>query len=120
MCRLCDKYLTLTIAKRHTECAYYIDTGDFIMIVPDAKEKWSGRVNPVTIGATKAQGGTRGRTVTIGGADGIPFLKFDGQTPHPPVIALDVLDKPPAEWPRPLEEVYSDVWSDPAAWARRR
>ena len=32
------------------------------MIVPDAKEKWSGRVNPVTIGATKAQGGTRGRT----------------------------------------------------------
>ena len=24
------------------------------MIVPDAKEKWTGRVNPVTIGATKA------------------------------------------------------------------
>ena len=89
------------------------------MIVPDAKEKWSGRVNPVTLGATKAEGGTRGRTVTIGGADGIPFLRFDGQTPHPPAIALDVLDKPPAEWPEPLAEVYRDVWSDPAAWARR-
>ncbi len=89
------------------------------MIVPDAKEKWTGRVNSVTIGATKAEGGTRGRTVTIGGADGIPFLSFDGQTPHPPAIALDVLDKPPAEWPRPLEETYGDVWSDPAAWARR-
>ena len=38
-----------------------------MMIVPDAKEKWSGRVNTVTIGATKAEGGTRGRSVTIGG-----------------------------------------------------
>ena len=89
------------------------------MTIPDAKEKWTGRVNAVTIGATKAEGGTRGRTVTIGGADGIPFLGFDGQTPHPPAIALDVLDTPPAEWPEPLAEVYRDVWSDPAAWARR-
>ncbi len=89
------------------------------MTIPEAKEKWTGRVNPVTLGATKAEGGTRGRAVTIGGADGIPFLGFDGQTPHPPAIALDVLDKPPAEWPRPLAEVYGDVWSDPAAWARR-
>jgi acetyl-CoA decarbonylase/synthase complex subunit delta len=89
------------------------------MPIPDAKEKWSGRVNPVTIGATKGEGGTRGRTVTIGGADGIPFLDFDGQTPHVPAIALDVLDVAPTEWPQPLAEVYGDVWSDPAAWARR-
>ena len=89
------------------------------MVVPDAKEKWSGRVNPVTIGATKSEGGTRGRTVTIGGANGIAFLDFDGQTPHAPAIALDVLDKAPTEWPQPLAEVYGDVWSDPAAWARR-
>jgi acetyl-CoA decarbonylase/synthase, CODH/ACS complex subunit delta len=89
------------------------------MIVPDSKEKWSARVNAVTIGATKAEGGSRGHTVTIGGAEGIPFLNFDGQTPNSPAIALDVLDKPPVEWPRPLEEVYGDVWSDPAAWARR-
>jgi acetyl-CoA decarbonylase/synthase complex subunit delta len=89
------------------------------MALPEAREKWSGRVNPVVLGATKAEGGTRGRTVTIGGADGIPFLGFDGQTPHPPAIALDVLDQAPADWPQPLVEVYGDVWSDPAAWARR-
>ena len=89
------------------------------MTIPDTKEKWTGQVNSVTIGATKAEGGTRGRTVTIGGADGIPFLGFDGQTPHPPAIALDVLDMPPTEWPEPLAEVYGDVWSDPAAWACR-
>ena len=89
------------------------------MTVPDVKEKWSGRVNAVTLGATAAEGGTRGRTVTIGGESGIPFLSFDGERPHPPAIALDVLDKQPADWPQPLAEVYSDVWSDPVAWARK-
>ena len=89
------------------------------MTIPDVKEKWTGRVNPVTIGATRAQGGTRGCTVTIGGQSGIPCLSFDGEFPHPPAIALDVLDKQPADWPQPLSEVYSDVWSDPAAWAAR-
>lgn len=89
------------------------------MSVPDVKEKWTGRVNTVTIGATPAEGGTRGRTVTIGGQSGIPFLSFDGEIPHPAALALDVLDKPPVDWPAPLAEVYSDVWSNPAAWARR-
>ena len=49
------------------------------MIIPDIEENWPGRVNTVTIGATKSEGGTRGRTVTIGGASGIPFLSFDGE-----------------------------------------
>jgi len=89
------------------------------MAVPDVKQKWSGRIGTVTLGATQAEGGTRGRTVTIGGQSGIPFLSFDGETPHPPAIALDVLDKQPADWPKPLAEVYGDVWSDPAAWACR-
>jgi acetyl-CoA decarbonylase/synthase complex subunit delta len=89
------------------------------MTVPNAKEKWSGRVNPVTIGATPAQGGTRGRAVTIGGHAGIPLLSFDGEMPYPPAVALDVLDAAPTDWPQPLAEIYGDVWSDPAAWARR-
>ncbi len=89
------------------------------MIIPDVKENWPGRVNTVTIGATKAEGGTRSRTVTIGGASGIPFLSFDGETPNPPAIAIEVFDKKPAACPRPLEDVYGDVWSDPPAWARR-
>ena len=89
------------------------------MSVPDAKEKWSGSITTVTIGATPAEGGTRGSTVTLGGQAGIPFMSFDAETPHPAAIALDVLDTPPADWPAPLAEVYSDVWSDPAAWAKR-
>ena len=89
------------------------------MAVPDAKGKWSGQITTVTIGATEADGGTRGRTVTVGGQTGIPFLSFDGEEPHSAAIALDVLDVQPTDWPEPLAEVYGDVWSDPAAWARR-
>ena len=89
------------------------------MTIPDAKEKWSGRVSSLTIGATRGEGGTRGRTVTIGGQSGIPFLSFDGETPYAPAIAMEVFDKKPNAWPKPLEDVYGDVWSDPAAWAIR-
>ncbi|MHB8897123.1 MAG: CO dehydrogenase/acetyl-CoA synthase subunit delta [Thermoguttaceae bacterium] len=89
------------------------------MTLPEAKENWSGRINTVTIGATPAQGGTRGRTVTVGGEAGIPLLGFDGAMPNPPAVAIDVIDKAPLDWPQPLAEIYRDVWSDPAAWARR-
>ena len=89
------------------------------MAVPDAKEKWSGKINTVTIGATKDEGGTRSRAVTIGGQTGIPFLGFDGEVPNPPVIAIDVLDAAPTDWSKALEEAYSDVWGDVAAWAKR-
>ena len=74
------------------------------MAVPDAKEKWSGQIAAVTIGATQNEGGTRGGTVTLGGQRGIPFLSFDGETPNPPAIALDVLDKEPATGPPPCRK----------------
>ena len=89
------------------------------MTVPDIKEKWSGRIQTVTLGATSTEGGTRGNTVTIGGQTGIPFLSFDGETPNGPAIALDVFDCEPTGWPSPLADIYGDVWSDPAAWAKR-
>jgi acetyl-CoA decarbonylase/synthase complex subunit delta len=89
------------------------------MPVPDAKEKWSGAINAVTIGATAAEGGTRGKALTVGGQKGIPFLSFEGEVPNPPAVAIDVLDVEPKTWPEALAEVYSDVWSDPAAWAKR-
>jgi len=89
------------------------------MAVPDAAEKWSGSINTVTIGATAADGGTRGSTVTVGGQKGIPFMSFEGEVPNPVTIAIDILDTTPTDWPAPLAEVYSDVWADPAAWAKR-
>jgi acetyl-CoA decarbonylase/synthase complex subunit delta len=89
------------------------------MAVPQTAEKWTGSIRTVKIGATKAEGGTRGRSVAIGGQQGIPFLGFEGAVPNPPAIAIDVLDTAPEDWPAELAKVYKDVWSDPAAWARR-
>ncbi|MCC7354209.1 MAG: acetyl-CoA decarbonylase/synthase complex subunit delta, partial [Anaerolineae bacterium] len=81
-------------------------------------EKWSGQVREITLGATKAQGGTRTRTVTIGGESTLPFLTFEGQTPHPPAFAIEIADRPPADWSPLLLEAWGDVVKDPAAWAK--
>jgi acetyl-CoA decarbonylase/synthase complex subunit delta len=90
------------------------------MSLPDIKETSQGRINTVTIGATPAEGGTRGKTVRIGGHSTIPFLAFEGQT-TPPAIAFEVPDIPPeaGEWPEALREPYRDVLNDPVAWARK-
>ncbi len=89
------------------------------MPVPNAAEKWTSAINTVTIGATKAEGGTRGRAVTVGGQSGIPFLGFEGKVPHPPVVAVDVLDSIQGEWPKPLVDAYGDALRDPALWAKK-
>ncbi len=81
-------------------------------------EKWSGKVREITLGATAAEGGTRAKTVTVGGETTLPFLHFEGQTPHPPVIAIEIQDRPPADWSPVLLEAWGDVTADVAAWAK--
>ena len=82
-------------------------------------ETWTGKVNEVTLGAAAAEGGTRTSTVTVGGEATLPFLHFEGAAPHRPVIAMEVLDRPPAEWPEPLTAALGSVAGDPAAWAKK-
>lgn len=85
----------------------------------DTKEKWTNAINTVTIGATAEQGGTRKSTVTIGGETTLPFLSFEGSIPHRPVIAFEVLDYVPEDWPDVLKEIYKDVLGNPAGWAKK-
>jgi acetyl-CoA decarbonylase/synthase complex subunit delta len=82
-------------------------------------EKWGAAVNTVTLGATKDNGGTRASTITLGGATTLPFLHFEGQTLSRPVVAMEVLDSAPTEWPETLAKPFEGVLDDPAAWARR-
>jgi len=82
------------------------------------QEKWSGKVREITLGATKAEGGTRSRTVTVGGETTLPFLHFEGQIPHAPVVAVEVKSRRPADWSPLLLEAWGDVAGDPAAWAK--
>ncbi|OGV61877.1 MAG: acetyl-CoA decarbonylase/synthase complex subunit delta [Lentisphaerae bacterium RIFOXYB12_FULL_65_16] len=83
-----------------------------------AKEKWSGAVGTVVLGADAAAGGTRKSVVTLGGASTLPFLKFDGQTPHRPAVAMEVWDSAPEDWPAPLATALGDLVKSPVEWAR--
>lgn len=83
------------------------------------KEKWTGRVREINLGATGAEGGTRGRKVVVGGEATLPFLHYEGQIPHRPVIAVEVQDRYPEDWSPLLLEAWSDVAKDPAAWAKK-
>ncbi|MGQ9584695.1 MAG: acetyl-CoA decarbonylase/synthase complex subunit delta [Anaerolineae bacterium] len=83
------------------------------------KEKWTGKVREVTLGATPEKGGTRKKVVTVGGETTLPFLHFEGQIPHPPVVAVEVQDRHPADWAPALLEAWGDVTRDPAAWAAK-
>jgi acetyl-CoA decarbonylase/synthase complex subunit delta len=82
-------------------------------------EKCTGTVNTVSIGATAAEGGTRGAAVKVGGETGLPFLADEGRMPNRPVIAMDVLDMRPSDWPEALASAYSGALDDPSAWARK-
>ncbi len=83
------------------------------------REKWTGTIREVTLGATPAQGGTRSRTVTVGGETTLPFLHFEGTIPHAPVIGVEVQELFPADWSPILQEVWGDAAKDPATWAQK-
>ena len=87
------------------------------MTIATPIEKWSGKVREVMLGATAAEGGSRGRTVTVGGESTLPFLQFEGQIPHPPLVALEVRSRRPADWSPLLLEAWGTALDDPAAWA---
>ncbi|MDB4349350.1 CO dehydrogenase/acetyl-CoA synthase subunit delta [Omnitrophica bacterium] len=83
------------------------------------KEKWSSSINAVTIGATKEDGGTRTSTVTVGGETTLPFLLGEGAMPHKPVVAMEIFDTAPGDWPEVLKGPFKDVFDDPAKWAKK-
>jgi acetyl-CoA decarbonylase/synthase, CODH/ACS complex subunit delta len=83
------------------------------------KEPAHKPVRTVRIGATASEGGTRTRTVTIGGATAMPFHLFEGTMPHPPALAMEVFDTPPKRYPKALRDVFGDVLGQPAQMARR-
>ena len=87
-------------------------------VVEIPKEKWGGKIREVTLGATPATGGTRTKTVTVGGETTLPFLHFEGEIPHPPVIAIEIQDRRPAQWPAVLIQPWDKVMDDVAAWAK--
>jgi len=89
------------------------------MDVPDATERFTGEVNVVTLGVTAEQGGTRGHTVEVGGAKSVVVAGNPEDAGRKPVIAMDVLDYAPEDWPDTLSKPFDGVLDDPGAWAKR-
>ncbi len=74
------------------------------------KETFSGKVFEVTIGTDKP--------VVFGGENVLPFHSFEGSVPHRPVIAYEIQDIFPDDWPEVVKNAYSGVSDDPVKWAR--
>jgi acetyl-CoA decarbonylase/synthase complex subunit delta len=81
-------------------------------------EKWPGAVREVTLGSSYG-GGTRASTVTVGGETTLPFLAFEGSTPHRPALAMEVVDMRPEDWSPELQDAWGDLLGDPAGWAAK-
>ena len=83
------------------------------------KDKWLGSVRAVTLGATSAEGGTRTRSVTVGGHTTLPFMHFEAPAANPPVVALEIKSRRPEDWSPLLAEVWGDVMDDAGKWAAK-
>jgi len=80
-------------------------------------EEYPGRIVEVKLGGTKGEGGTRGRSIVIGGERSPAFYLFENLPPHFPVISFDVFDmKIPLA--KAVKMHVKDVMEDPVAWAK--
>ena len=82
------------------------------------KEKWAGKIREVSLGATPAEGGTRARMLTIGGEGTLPGLRFDGDLPHKPIIAIEIRERKPEDWSLLLLKAWGGAMESPVEWAR--
>ena len=81
------------------------------------KEKWSSAVNTVVIGALKDEGGSRGSVVRCGAEEGLSFLFAESKMPQRPVIAMEILDVIPDDWPQTLVSAIGPAIKSPVEWA---
>ena len=78
---------------------------------------YPGQIVEVQLGATKKEGGTRGKCVVIGGETAPAFYTFEKTIPHPPVVTLDIFDME-VPLPKAVKMHVKEVIGDPAAWAK--
>lgn len=81
------------------------------------RPEYPGRVREVVLGATRREGGSRARALTIGGAEAPAFALFDRPIVNRPVISMDVFDTR-VPMPKALRAPFEEVRDDPAEWAR--
>jgi len=80
-------------------------------------QSYPGRITEVKLGGTRAEGGSRGKTIVIGGETSPAFYLFEESPPNPPVVSVDVFDIE-VSLPKALRSYVQDVIGDPPAWAK--
>ncbi len=83
------------------------------MPVPEVVEGFTGSVNRITLGRSQ------GAAVTVGGARNVVYGGSPSDAGQRPVIAMDVLDIRPDDWPDALLEPFAAVADSPGDWARQ-
>ncbi|MEW6584235.1 MAG: acetyl-CoA decarbonylase/synthase complex subunit delta [Nitrospirota bacterium] len=81
------------------------------MAFTPSKETYAGKVYSMTVG-------TAPHEITFGGENVLPFHTFEGSTPRRPVVAVEVQDVPPYDWPSDVQKPFHDVSHDPVLWAK--
>jgi acetyl-CoA decarbonylase/synthase complex subunit delta len=81
------------------------------------KEKFVGKTVQTRLGATPEQGGSRSRSLLIGGVTGLPFHSFESTAQVPPYIGMDVLDTLRG-MDNQVKQMMGSAVNDPVAWAK--
>jgi acetyl-CoA decarbonylase/synthase complex subunit delta len=79
------------------------------LVIP--KETYSGKIYNVQLG-------TGAKAVTIGGANALPYLGFEGTFPNRPAVAMEIMDIAPEDWPETLKKAIGGAGSNPVEWAK--
>lgn len=75
------------------------------------KIAYNGKIREISLG--------KEGEVTVGGESCYPFYLFEGDMPRRAVIAMDVYDTKPDDWPESVLTPFADVVDDPASWAKK-
>lgn len=76
------------------------------------KNTYNGKINVVKLGNDDKE-------TKVGGETVLPFYSFEGEIPNRPIIAIEVYDSKPADWPETVNKYYNDVFDDPVKWAKK-
>jgi len=79
--------------------------------------EYPGQIREITIGATKKEGGTRSKALTIGGHKAPAWNLFQAPPKHLPIVAGDVFDMR-ISLAKAVKVHYDQVMDDPAEWAK--
>jgi acetyl-CoA decarbonylase/synthase complex subunit delta len=80
-------------------------------------QEYPGQIVEVMLGATRKEGGSRGKSIVVGGEKSPAFYTFENPAPNSPIISFDVFDSK-VPLPKAVKMNFKDVLEDPVEWAK--